>query len=155
MDALSSEDANGSSVQGLQALKKTRKEQVSLFKSYESAIQQSSERQVAKVLGVPRTTLQHWRKRKDGIVLSKEVVSFFESPAGNQFLHQLVAALLFVMVQLGGCGLRLVGVLLERCQLDRFIGCSTGSLHKLNARMENERMKAMSSPTMRLATGLN
>jgi len=138
MAVLSSEDVNESSVQCLQSVKKTRKEQVALFKAYESTVGQSSERQVAEELGVPRTTLQHWRKRKESIGLSKEVVSFFESPAGNQFLHQLVTALLFVMVQLGGCGIRLVGVLLERIQLDRFVGCSTGSLHKLNAKMEED-----------------
>lgn len=138
MDVLSPEDANGSSVQPLQSVKKSRKEQVLLFKIYESSIQQSSERQVAKELGIPRTTLQHWRKRKENIRLSREAVAFFESPAGNQFLHQLVTALLFVMVQLGGCGIRLVGVLLERCQLDCFIGCSTGSLHQLNAKMEED-----------------
>ena len=151
MDVLSSEDVNGSSVQCLQSVKKTRKEQVLLFKAYESAIGQFSERQVAKELGVPRTTLQHWRKRKKSIELSKEVTAFFESPAGIQFLHQLVTALLFVMVQLGGCGIRLVGVLLERIQLDRFVACSTGSLHKLNAKMEEDIVAYGAAEKARLA----
>jgi hypothetical protein len=51
MNVLSSEDANGSSVQSLQAYKKNRKAQAALFSSYESAVQKSSERQVAKALG--------------------------------------------------------------------------------------------------------
>jgi hypothetical protein len=138
MNVLSSEDANGSSVQSLQAYKKNRKAQAALFSSYESAVQKSSERQVAKVLGVPRTTLQHWRNRKAGITLSMEVVTFFEGSEGIEFLHQLVSALLFIVVQVGGCGIRIVSALLERCQLDRFVACSTGYLHKLNAKMEED-----------------
>lgn len=138
MNVLSPEDANGSSIPSIQSVKKNRKEQVDVFRIYESSLKQSSERQTAKVLGIPRTTLQHWRNRKSGIALSVEMVAFFESPEGNKFLHQLVTGLLFVMVQLGGCGLRLVSLILELCQLDRFVGSSVGSLHKLNVKIEED-----------------
>jgi hypothetical protein len=138
MNALSPEDVNRSSTLNAQFTSKNRKEQVDAFKAYESSIKNTSERQTAQVLGIPRTTLQHWRNRKAGIALSVEMVTFFESPEGNKFLHQLVTGLLFVMVQLGGCGLRLVSLILELCQLDRFVGSSVGSLHKLNVKIEED-----------------
>lgn len=138
MSVLSPEDVNRSSIPTHQSSPKNRKEQVDIFRVYESSLKESSERQTAKVLGIPRTTLQHWRNRKSGIALSLEMVAFFESPEGNKFLHQLVTGLLFVMVQLGGCGLRLVRLLLELCQLDRFVGSSVGTLHKLNVKIEED-----------------
>jgi len=138
MDTLLPKDTNESRVECFESFKKNRKEQSELFKAYESSLSETSERQAAKDLGVPRTTLQHWRKRKAKIDLSKEVVSFFESPEGTEFLHELVTALLFGMVQLGGCGIRLVRLVLELCHLDHFIGNSIGSLHKLNVKMEED-----------------
>nr|HQS85098.1 DUF6399 domain-containing protein [Alphaproteobacteria bacterium]HQS94827.1 DUF6399 domain-containing protein [Alphaproteobacteria bacterium] len=137
-----------------ESFKKNRKEQSELFKAYESALSKSSEREAAKDLGVPRTTLQHWRKRKSKIGLSKQVVSFFESPEGNEFLHELVTALLFGMVQLGGCGIRLVSLMLELCHLDHFVGNSIGSLHKLNVKMEEDIVNYGDSEGKRLSKGM-
>jgi len=154
MNVLSPEDANGSSIPSIQSVKKNRKEQVDVFRIYESSLKQSSERQTAKVLGIPRTTLQHWRNRKSGIALSVEMVAFFESPEGNKFLHQLVTGLLFVMVQLGGCGLRLVSLILELCQLDRFVGSSVGSLHKLNVKIEEDLVAYGESEGKRLSKNM-
>ncbi len=131
MNVLSPEDANESRTTKIQSTTKNRKEKAELFHAYELSLKQSSERQTAIVLGIPRSILQHWRNQKVGIKLSVEVVSFFESPAGNTFLHQLVTRLLFVMVQLGGCGIRLVKLLLELCQLKYFIGSSVGLSSKM------------------------
>jgi hypothetical protein len=39
---------------------------------------------------------------------------------------------------LGGCGIRLVKLLLELCQLNYFIGSSVGSLHKMNVQIEED-----------------
>ena len=75
MNVLSPEDANGSSIPSIQSVKKNRKEQVDVFRVYESSLKQLSERQTAKVLGIPRTTLQDWRNRKSGIALSVEMVA--------------------------------------------------------------------------------
>ena len=154
MNVLSQEDANRSSTHNIQSTKKNRKEQVYLFKTYESSIKNTSERQTAVVLGIPRTTLQHWRNRKAKIGLSVEVVAFFESPEGNTFLHQLVTGMLFVMVQLGGCGIRLVGLLIELCQLDHFIASSVGSLHKLNVKIEEDIVDYGSSEGHRLSQNM-
>jgi len=154
MNVLSPEDANRSSIHKIQSTKKSRKEQVDLFKTYEYSVKETSERQTAAVLGIPRTTLQHWRNRKAGIGLSVEVVTFFESPEGNTFLHQLVTGMLFVMVQLGGCGIRLVGLLIELCQLDHFIASSVGSLHKLNVKIEEDIVEYGSSEGHRLSQNM-
>lgn len=154
MSILSPQDVNGASISATQSSKRTRKEQVDVFRVYESSLKQSSERQTAKVLGIPRTTLQHWRNRKAGIALSLEMVAFFESPEGNKFLHQLVTGLLFVMVQLGGCGLRLVSLILELCQLDRFVGSSVGTLHKLNVKIEEDLVDYGKSEGKRLSKNM-
>lgn len=48
MNVLSPEDANGSSIPSIQSVKKNRKEQVDVFRVYESSLKQLSERQTAK-----------------------------------------------------------------------------------------------------------
>ena len=80
-----------------------------------------SQRQLAEELGIPRTTLQHWLKRKDSIDADPEVVAFFESPVGVAFLHRLVLVAHFVMTLVGPCGIRLVCLFLELSGLDRFV----------------------------------
>lgn len=114
---------------------------------FEKAIQENpigSHRRIAEQLEIPpfdkaqgpRTTLQHWQKRKDALVAAPEVVAFFESPAGVQFLHRLVLAAHFVMTQVGPCGIRLVGLFLELSRLSRFVGASYGPHQKVSMAME-------------------
>jgi hypothetical protein len=118
--------------------KKSRKEIARALIEFETITTQLSERIAAESLGIPRSTLRHWCNRKNRIDLPDAVVRFFESPEGAEFLHRLVTAMLFVMSQLGHCGIRLVGLLLKLCQLNRFVGGSIGSLQKLNVKMEEE-----------------
>ena len=84
----------------------------------------SSQRQLAEELEIPRTTLQHWLKRKESIDADPEVVAFFESPTGVAFLHRLVLAAHFVMTLVGPCGIRQVCLFLELSGLDRFVAAS-------------------------------
>src|SRR3982751_595075 len=51
-----------------------------------------SQRAFAHKAGVPRSTLQHWLKRKSTLEADPALVAFFESPPGLAFLHRLVAA---------------------------------------------------------------
>jgi hypothetical protein len=51
-----------------------------------------SQRQAAKVLDVPRSTLQAWRAYQERRDESPAVVAFFHSVAGLAFLHRLVLA---------------------------------------------------------------
>lgn len=137
MEALSLEVAKESR-SNYAKTKKHRKEIASALEEFEAITIQSSQRIAAASLGIPRSTLRHWSNRKNSIDLPDKVVTFFESPEGAEFLHRLVTAMLFVMSQLGHCGIRLVGLLLKLCQLNRFVGGSIGSLQKLNAKMEEE-----------------
>jgi len=96
----------------------------------------ASQCQLAEQLDIPRSTLQHWLKRKDSIDAAPEVVAFFESPCGTAFLHRLVLAAHFVITLLGPCGIRLVCVFLELTGLDQFVAASYGSQQKVSVAME-------------------
>jgi DNA-binding transcriptional regulator YiaG len=51
-----------------------------------------SQRQAAKVLDVPRTTLQAWRAWQDSLDACPRAVQFFDSVPGLAFLHRLIMA---------------------------------------------------------------
>lgn len=95
-----------------------------------------SQRQLATELGVPRTTLQHWLKRKDRIDADPEVIAFFESPAGAAFLHRLVLGSHFVFTLMGPCGIRLVCRYLELTGLDQFVAASYSPHQKVSVAIE-------------------
>lgn len=91
---------------------------------------------MAEQLEIPRTTLQHWQRRKEALDVDAQVAAFFESPAGAAFLHRLVVAAHFVMTQVGPCGIRLVCLFLQLSLLDRFVAASYGPHQKVSAAME-------------------
>ena len=94
-----------------------------------------SQRQAAKVLDVPRSTLQAWRAYQERLDESPAVVAFFHSVPGLAFLHRLVLALHVVFVEVGACGIRLVCLLLK-IHLNRFVGASSGTQQQVNRRVE-------------------
>ena len=70
-----------------------RFERADLFEQYrELRTQGISERQAAKELKVPRTTLQAWRRWHDTLDMCPHVADFFQSGPGLAFLHRLVIA---------------------------------------------------------------
>jgi len=96
-----------------------------------------SQRQAAQMLDVPRTTLQAWRAWQDRLDACPQVVAFFESGPGLAFLHRLVLAFHVVCVEIGACGIRLVGLLLAMMGLHRCVGASFGTQqqdHPINER---------------------
>jgi len=95
-----------------------------------------SQRQAAKMLDVPRSTLQAWRASHERLDASPVVVAFFRSVAGLAFLHRLVVALHLVYTEVGACGIRLVCLFLRITGLDRFVGASYGTQHQVNRRVE-------------------
>ena len=105
-------------------------------------------------LGIPRSTLQHWLKRKDSIDADPEVINFFESPAGTAFLHRLVLGAHFVMTLLGASGIRHVCEFIELTGLDRFIAPSYGSQQKVSTQMEEAIIEFDKQETARLASGM-
>jgi hypothetical protein len=107
------------------------------MEAYAEAYQQiPSQRQAAEELKVPRSTLQHWLKRKDSIDAEPEVVVFFESSVGVAFLHRLVLAAHYVITLLGPSGIRRVCLFLELTGLDQFVAASYGAQQQVSVAME-------------------
>ena len=105
-----------------------RFERADLFEQYrELRTQGISERQAAKELKVPRTTLQAWRIWHDTLDMCPHVAEFFQSSPGLAFLHRIVIAFHLVCVEVGACGIRLVCLSLHLTGLDRFVAASYGA----------------------------
>src|SRR5947199_10778170 len=99
-----------------------RIERAELFEWYgDLKAQGTSQRQVAKVLDVPRSTLQAWRAYQESLDECPAVVAFFHSGAGLAFLHRLVLAIHLVCIEVGACGIRLMCLLLKITGLNRFV----------------------------------
>src|SRR5512144_135721 len=96
----------------------------------------SSQRAFAQQAGVPRSTLQHWLKRKKKLDADPALVAFFESPTGLAFLHRLVGACHLTFTQQGMCGIRLVCLFLERTGLNHFVASSFGSQQAIARQLE-------------------
>ena len=102
-----------------------RFERAGLFERYGALHTQGvSQRQAAKVLDVPRSTLQAWRAYQENLDACPTVVAFFHSPPGLAFLHRLVLAWHVVCVEVGACGMRLVCLFLQLTGLNRCVGAS-------------------------------
>ena len=102
-----------------------RFERADLFEHYlDLQAQGVSQRQAAKHLQVPRTTLQAWQSWYDTLDICPYVAQLFQSAPSLAFLHRLVLALHLVCVEVGACGIRLVCLLLHLTGLDRFVAAS-------------------------------
>ena len=129
-----------------------RFERADLFEQYrELRTQGISERQAAKELKVPRTTLQAWRLWHDTLDICPDVAQFFQSGPGLAFLHRLVMAFHLVCVEVGACGIRLVCLFLNLTGLDRFVAASYGAQQQVNRRVEEAMVAYRHDETARLA----
>ena len=132
-----------------------RFERADLFEQYrELRTQGLSERQAAKDLKVPRTTLQAWRLWHDSLDICSHVAQFFQSGPGLAFLHRLVIAFHVVCVEVGACGIRLVCLFLHLTGLDRFVAASYGAQQQVNRRVEEAIVVYHQDETARLATDM-
>ena len=129
-----------------------RLERADLFVRYgELHTQGVSQRQAAKVLDVPRSTLQAWRAYQDRLDACPAVVAFFQSVPGLAFLHRLVIAFHLVCVEIGACGIRLVCLFLKLTGLNRFVGASYGTQHQVNRHIEEAMVAYRQAESTRLA----
>jgi hypothetical protein len=129
-----------------------RFERADLFAQYrELRAQGMSERQAAKDLKVPRTTLQAWRLWHDTLDMCTHVTDFFQSGPGLAFLHRLGIAFHLVCVEVGACGIRLVCLFLHLTGLDRFVAASYGAQQQVNCQVEHAIVDYRQSETARLA----
>ena len=110
-----------------------------------------SERQAAKELKVPRTTLQAWRIWHDTLDICPHVAEFFQSGPGLAFLHRLVIAFHLVCVEVGACGIRLVCLFLNLTGLNRFVAASYGAQQQVNVQIEQAMVTYRHDETARLA----
>ena len=115
----------------------SRTQRAARFEQYrELHAQGLSLRQAAKVLEVPRSTLQAWRAYQESLDAHPAVVAFFQSSPGLAFLHRLVLGIHLVCTEVGACGIRLVGLLLKLTSLDRFVAASYGIQQQVNRQVE-------------------
>ena len=129
-----------------------RFERADLFEQYrELRTQGISERQAAKELKVPRTTLQAWRMWHDGLDICPHVAEFFQSGPGLAFLHRIVIGFHLVCVEVGACGIRLVCLFLHLTGLDRFVAASYGAQQQVNVQIEQAMVTYRHDETARLA----
>ena len=110
-----------------------------------------SQRQAAKRLQVPRSTLQAWHSWHATLDSCPHVALFFQSGPGLAFLHRLVLALHLVCVEVGACGIRLVCLLLNLTGLDRFVAASYGAQQQVNRQVEQAIVDYRQVETTRLA----
>src|SRR5262245_24857193 len=132
-----------------------RFERADLFEHYlDLQAQGVSQRQAAKQLQVPRTTLQAWQSWHDTLDICPHVAQFFQSGPGLAFLHRLVLALHLICVAVGACGIRLVCLLLNLTGLDRFVAASYGAQHQVNVEVEQAIVAYQQTETPRLAKAM-
>jgi len=112
------------------------------------------QRQAAAALGVPRTTLQDWQQAETAVAMPAMLTAFMATPAGVQWLHQLVMAAHWVITLRAGGGVRLVCEWLELSGLSAYVGASYGSQHLLNARLEAAVVASAAEQRAHLAQGM-
>jgi hypothetical protein len=129
-----------------------RFERADLFEQYlDLQAQGVSQRQAARQLQVPRSTLQAWQSWHEGLDICPYVAQFFQSGPGLAFLHRLVLALHVVCVEVGACGIRLVCLLLNLTGLNRFVAASYGAQQQVNLQVEQAIVDYQRTETARLA----
>ena len=132
-----------------------RFERADLFEQYrELRTQGLSERQAAKELKVPRTTLQAWRLWHDSLDICAHVAQFFQSGPGLAFNDLIGINSPVVCVEVGACGIRLVCLFLHLTGLNRFVAASYGAQQPVNRRVEEAIVVYHQDETARLATDM-
>src|SRR5262249_1426450 len=132
-----------------------RFERADLFEQYwKWRAQGMSERQAAKELKVPRTTLQAWRLWHDTLDMCSQVADFFQSGPGLALLRRISIAFHLVCVEVGGCGIRLVCLFLNLTGLNRFVAASYGAQQQVNVHIEQAMVTYSHDETTRLANGM-
>lgn len=122
--------------------------------SFEEMKQQLSQREFCKSIGIPRTTLQHWLRRKENIDASPVVIDFFEHPDGLAFLHRLLNAAHYAYNQKGGASTRDTILFIELSGLSPFVGNSHGAQHKKSKEMEAKINQFGRSEEKRMSSGM-
>ena len=121
------------------------------YESLQDELGGLSQRAIAGEIGIPRSTLQYWHARKQGMDAEPELVEFFESEVGIAFLHRLVLAAHFVITMVGPSGVRVVCQFLELSGLDSFVASSYGSQQTVSVELEEAIVDYAASERERLS----
>ena len=78
-------------------------------------------------------------------------MALFQSPPGLAFLHRLVLGIPLGCPEVGACGLRLVGLLLQLTGLDRLVAASSGTPQQVNRQVEEALVASRHEESARLA----
>ena len=95
-----------------------------------------TQREAAEKLEIARSTLNGWMDRESKTPYSSSVVICLESPEGTDFLHRLVVVIQFIVTQVGGCGIRIVEMILKYSGLGYFVASSYETLRRRGKLME-------------------
>ena len=114
-----------------------RADSVKLVSDYETRNQTISQRDFAKMVDIPRSTLRHWLARKNDIDAHPVLIEFFENPVGIAFLHRLVTAAHVSFTKNGTASIHNVSDFLEESGLSPFVASSYSSQRKVSKQLDD------------------
>lgn len=94
-----------------------------------------SAREAAELLEVPNSTMQSWRNQTSHRQIPKELVEFFSTPVGADFLQRNIMAVMKLM-KCGPGGIRGMQEYLRNSRLDNFVASSEGAIQAFWDRCE-------------------
>lgn len=109
-----------------------------------------SDREAAELLEIPNSTMQSWRKQTSYRQAPKELVEFFSTPVGADFLQKNTMAVMKLM-KCGPGGTRGMQEYLRNSGLDHFVASSEGAIQGFWDRCESYIVKFGDSEEKRLA----
>lgn len=106
------------------------------FETILSEKQAKSEREINRLLNIPNSTMQTWRREGlAGKAIEDEVALFFASPAGAMLLHRIVLSIMYNN-KCGASGICGVQECLRNSGLNKYVASSTGALQEFWQRCE-------------------
>lgn len=132
-----------------------RDEQVNNVVNFEQVKFEKSQRQFAESEGIPRTTLQHWLKRKENLNESKVVIQFFENSEGLAFLHRLLIAAHYEFTKVGSASIHNVCHFVELAGLSPFVANSYGTQQQVSKNIDNHIINFEQEERERLSKGMS
>ena len=110
-----------------------------------------SAREVAELLEIPNSTMQSWRKQTNCQQAPIELIEFFSTPVGADFLQRNTMAVMKLM-KCGPGGIRGMQEYLRNSGLDNFVASSEGALQAFWSRCEIHLIKFSKNEEQKLAS---
>lgn len=104
---------------------------------FEQARKTQSQREFAEQSGIPRSTLQHWIKRKHLLDAPPATIEFFESTEGLAFIHQLLTAVHFAFTKDSVASIHSISRFIELSGLSTFVASSYSCQRLISNKMDD------------------